>query len=201
MGVAAAVLTLDVLLPPVVLSIARKPWTYFAVNPMIKSIPAYLASPRPWTEKLDFLSGMALFWFSADGDYGAPEWGFAVDTADVARFVVTALLIAVYVALWLERRSIARVTRWRATAGKTGGAVGALASVLGLSTAPCSVMGCGAPVLPVLGLAFVGLSSGTLALLSQLSRLSAAAVIIILLASIAWLGSQASPPSDLRPDD
>jgi hypothetical protein len=200
-GVAAAVLALDVLLPPIVLSIARKPWTYFGVNPMIKSIPAYLASPKPWTEKLDFLSGMALFWFSADGDYGAPEWGFAVDTADVARFVVTALLVAIYVALWLERRNITRVARWRATAGKTGGAVGALAGVLGLSTGPCSVMGCGAPVLPVVGLVFAGLSSGTLALLSQLSRLSAAAVVIALLAAITWLGWQLSPLPEGRPRD
>jgi len=199
--VAAAVLALDVLLPPIVLSIARKPWTYFAVNPMIKSIPAYLASPKPWAEKLDFLSGMALFWFSADGDYGAPEWGFAVDTADVARFVFTALLIGIYVALWLARRNVGRVAGWRASAGKSGGALGALASVLGLSTGPCSVMGCGAPVLPVLGLVFAGLSSTTLALLSQLSRVSAAVVVIALLASIARLGWQVSPPPERRPSD
>ncbi len=46
------------------------------------------------------------------------------------------------------------------------GLVGAFAGVLGLSTGPCSVVGCGAPVLPVAGLVFAGLSSGTLALLS-----------------------------------
>src|SRR5213594_3007258 len=169
--VAAGVVALDVLLPPLVLSVARAPWTFFTFNPWLKSVPAYLASSQPWSEKLEFLSRVALFWFSADGPYGAPEWGFAVDVMDVARFVLTALLIGVYVALWLERRAAAG--GWRAGAGSTGGAVGACVSVLGLSTGPCSVVGCGAPVLPVVGLVFAGLSSTTLAFLSQLSRISA----------------------------
>src|SRR6059036_3804019 len=174
--VAAAVVALDALLPPLVLSVFRAPWTFFTFNPWLKSLPAYLASPKPWSEKLDFLSRVALFWFSADGPYGAPEWGFAVDTMDVARFVVTALLIGVYVALWLERRG-AVASGWQTGAGR---AVGAGVSVLGLSTGPCSVVGCGAPVLPVVGLVFAGLSSTTLAVLSQLSRISAIAVIVAL---------------------
>src|SRR3989442_1993201 len=99
--VAAGVVALDVLLPPLVLSVARAPWTFFTFNPWLKSLPTYLASGKPWSEKLDFLSRVALFWFSADGPYGAPEWGFAVDTMDVVRFVLTALLICVYVDLWL----------------------------------------------------------------------------------------------------
>src|SRR2546426_8858844 len=150
--VAAGVVALDVLLPPLVLSVARAPWTFFMFNPWLKRLPAYVASSKPWSEKLDFLSRVALFWFSADGPYGAPEWGFAVDTMDVARFVLTGLLIGVYVALWLERRATAR--GWRGGAGSAGGAVGACVSVLGLSTGPCSVVGCGAPVLPVVGLVF-----------------------------------------------
>ena len=85
--VAAGVVALDVLLPPLVLSVARAPWTFFTFNPWLKSLPAYLASGKPWTEKLDFLTRVALFWFSADGPYGAPEWGFAVDTMDVARLL------------------------------------------------------------------------------------------------------------------
>src|SRR5689334_6559131 len=101
----AAVLALDVLVPPLLLSAVRKPWTYFTFNPWLKRAPEYLLSDRPWAEKLDFLSRVALFWFSAEGAYGQPEWGFAVDTADVARFLFTALLIGVYVALWLERRA------------------------------------------------------------------------------------------------
>ena len=189
--VAAAVVALDALLPPLVLSVFRAPWTFFTFNPWLKSLPAYLASPKPWSDKLDFLSRVALFWFSADGPYGAPEWGFAVDTMDVVRFVLTGLLIGVYVALWLERR--AAVARgWSARVGRAGGAVGACVSVLGLSTGPCSVVGCGAPVLPVVGLVFAGLSSTTLAVLSQVSRVSAIAVVVALLAAIAWLGREAA---------
>ena len=190
LGVTTGVLALDVMLPPLVLSVARKPWTYFAFNPWLKSLPTYLASPAPWSQKLDFLSGVALFWFSADGPYGAPEWGFAVDTMDLLRFVVTALLVGLYVALWLSRRDLGRMAAWRASAHRTGGVAGALAGVIGLSTGPCSVMGCGAPVLPVVGLVFAGLSSTTLALLSQVSRVSAAAVLVALIIAIAWLGWQ-----------
>ena len=184
--VGAGVIALDVLLPPLVLSLVRTPWTYFTFNPWLKSLPRYVTSPRPWSEKLDFLSRVALFWFSADGPYGAPEWGFAVDTMDVARFLVTGLLIGMYVALWLERR--ASMSGWATHAGSAGGALGAWVSVLGLSTGPCSVVGCGAPVLPVVGLVFAGLSSTTLAVLSQVSRVSAIAVIVALLLAIGWLG-------------
>ena len=182
-----AVLALDMLAPPLLLSLVRGPWTYFTFNPWLKRAPEYLASDRPWAEKLDFVWRVALFWFSADGPYGQPEWGFAVDSADLARFVFTALLIGVYVALWVEGRADGRSL----VAARTGGAVGAVASVLGLSTGPCSVVGCGAPVLPVVGLAFAGLSSTTLALLSQVSRASAVLVIVALLAAIAWLGRDA----------
>jgi hypothetical protein len=180
----AGVLALDVLLPPLLLSVVRTPWTYFTINPWLARAPEYLASVRPWGEKLHFLSGVALFWFSADGPYGQPEWGFAVDASDLARFLVTALLIGIYVALWLERRAAGA----RVAAGRSGGVVGAVASVVGLSTGPCSVVGCGAPVLPVVGLAFAGLSSTTLAVLSSASRASAVAVIVALLIAIAWLG-------------
>jgi hypothetical protein len=185
--VAAAVIALDVLLPPLLLSVVRTPWTYFTINPWLRRLPEYLGGPQPWSEKLDFLSRVALFWFSADGPYGAPEWGFAVDAMDVARFVLTGILIGVYVALWLERRAALRA----GLSGGTPGAIGACVSVLGLSTGPCSVVGCGAPVLPVVGLVFAGLSSTTLAVLSQVSRISAVAVIAALLIAIAWLGWQA----------
>jgi hypothetical protein len=183
----AGVLALDVLLPPLLLSVVRKPWTYFTFNPWLKRLPEYLASPTPWSEKLDFLRRVALFWFSADGPYGQPEWGFAVDGADVVRFLLTGALVGIYVALWLDRRA-AGVGGWRATSGRAGGSIAAAASVLGLSTGPCSVVGCGAPVLPVVALVFAGLSSTTLALLSQVSQISAIGVVMVLLAAITWLG-------------
>jgi len=186
----AGVLALDVLLPPLLLSVTRKPWTYFTFNPWLKRLPEYLVSSTPWADKLDFLWRVALFWFSADGPYGQPEWGFAVDGADVVRFVVTAALVALYVALWLDRRSAGRPS-WRARSGRAGGSLAAAASVLGLSTGPCSVVGCGAPVSPVVALVFAGLSSTTLALLAQVSRISAIGVVLALLVAITWLGWQA----------
>ena len=185
----AGVLALDVFLPPLLLSVVRKPWTYFTFNPWLKRLPEYLMSATPWSDKLDFLSRVALFWFSADGPYGQPEWGFAVDGADVVRFVVTALLVGLYVALWLERRA-GGVSGWRVGAGRTGGTLSALAGVLGLSTGPCSVVGCGAPVLPVVGLVFAGLSSTSVTLLSEVSRVSAIVVVLVLLVAIVWLGWQ-----------
>jgi hypothetical protein len=191
---ALTILALDILLPPLVLSVVRAPWTYFTFNPWLKRAPAYLASDRPWTEKLDFLSRVALFWVSADGPYGQPEWGFAVDGADLARFVVTAALVGLFVALWLERGAAGAPVR----VARGGTAVGAVASVLGLSTGPCSVVGCGAPVLPVVGLVFAGLSSTTLALLSQVSRVSAIVVIAALLIAVAWLGRQAGMRGERR---
>ena len=196
------VLALDVLLPPLLLSVARKPWTYFTFNPWLKRLPEYLASATPWSDKLDFLSRVALFWFSADGPYGQPEWGFAVDGADVVRFIFTAMLVGLYVALWLERRA-AGVRGWRSGAGRAGGTLSACAGVLGLSTGPCSVVGCGAPVLPVVGLVFAGLSSTTVTLLSEISRVSAIAVVLALLVAIVWLGWQlgAAVPRPSVPQD
>jgi hypothetical protein len=192
-AIAAAVFALDVMLPPLVLSVVRTPWTFFTLNPWLKRLPEYLTSGAPLEQKLDFLSRVALFWFSADGPYGAPEWGFAVDAADVLRFVAMSALIAVYFALWLRARDLGRLGGWRVSANRTGGVVGALVSVLGLSTGPCSVVGCGAPVLPVVGLAFAGLSSGTVALLSSLSRVAGAVVLVALLVGVVYLGWRLGP--------
>src|SRR2546428_12884114 len=170
--IAGAGLALALPLPALGLAVARTPWTYFTFNPWLKKLPEYVISGETLEKKLDFLSRVALFWFTADGPYGVPEWGFAVDTMDVLRFVVMALLVGVYGALWLHARQQGRVSGWRASASRSGGVVGAFASVLGLSTGPCSVVGRGAPVLPVVGLVFTGLSSGTLAAPSASSRLA-----------------------------
>ena len=197
-AIAATVFALDVMLPPLVLSLARKPWTFFTFNPWLKSLPEYLISAAPLEQKLDFLSRVALFWFSADGPYGAPEWGFAVDSMDLLRFVAMSVLIAVYGALWLRARDLGRAQAWSAPAHRTGGVVGALVGALGLSTGPCSVVGCGAPVLPVVGLAFAGLSSGTVALLSGLSRVIGAAVLVGLGAGVVYLAWRVGAPSPPR---
>ena len=178
LGLAAAVVVLDLALPPVVLSLARKPVDFFTFNPWLVRLPDYLASPTvPLGQKLDFLPRLALFWFSADSPYGGTEWGYAVDGTDLVRFALTGLLVGAYFALWLRRRDLSGGAGWGARLGRPGGLAGAFASVLGFSTGPCSVMGCGAPVIPVVGLAFVGLSSGTLAFLHQLSRVGTAVVL------------------------
>jgi len=189
-AVALAVFALNALLPPVVLALVRKPWTYFTFNPWLKRLPQYLASDAPWSQKLDFLTRVAVFWFTADGPYGVPEWGFAVDTLDLLRFAGLALLVAVYWALWREARHRRRIGERSLRAGRHGGALGVFAGALGLSTGPCSVVGCGAPVMPVLGLAFAGLSSGTLALLSTGSRVAIATVLVTLAVGVVYLAWQ-----------
>jgi hypothetical protein len=191
--IAGTVLALNVWLPPLVLAVVRRPWTYFTFNPWLKRLPEYVVSGETLDKKLDFLTRVALFWFTADGPYGVPEWGFAVDTMDVLRFVAMALLVGTYGALWLYARQRGQVSGWRASATKSGGVVGAFASVLGLSTGPCSVVGCGAPVLPVVGLVFTGLSSGTLAVLSVSSRILAAGVLVLLSAAVGYLGWRLGP--------
>jgi len=231
MAIAAVVLALHALLPPLVLSLVRTPWTFFTFNPWLKRVPAYLASAIPLEQKLDFLSRVAVFWFSADGPYGAPEWGFAVDAADLGRFAVMSALVAVYFALWLRARDVltwevshgpakppsiisplgspsehgsprtataaraAPAMPWRPSTytHRAGGVAGALVSVLGLSTGPCSVVGCGAPVLPVVALAFAGLSSGTVTMLSSLSRAAGAVTLVALLIGVVYLGWRVGP--------
>ena len=136
------------------------------------------------TEKLPDL---ALFWFSSDSPMGGTEWGFVVDVRDVARMIGTSLLVGAYFALWARARALG-ITGPGARVGQRGGALGALVSIVGLSTGPCSVMGCGAPVLPVVGLAFVGLSSTTLAALSSVSTIATAVVVLGLGAGVAVLG-------------
>ena len=185
---AVATLALSVALPPLLLSVARKPADYFTVNPWLRRLPEYLAAPSvPWREKLEKLPDLALFWFSSDSPMGGTEWGFVVDVRDVARMIGTSLLVGAYFALWARARALG-ITGPGARVGQRGGALGALVSSVGLSTGPCSVMGCGAPVLPVVGLAFVGLSSTTLAALSSVSTIATAVVVLGLGAGVAVLG-------------
>ena len=186
--VTACVLALDLFLPIAVLSIARKPFDYFTFNPWLSRLPEYVASAAPWQQKLTFLPNLALFWFSADSAFGGVDWGFAVTVSDLLRILLLALLFGAYFALVFHCRDRVRDSGWRARLSRGGGASGALASVLGISTGGCTVMGCGAPVLPVVGLAFAGLSSGALVLLAALSRVATIVVFIAVALGVIYLG-------------
>jgi len=176
LGVAA----LNVFVPVAILSAVRKPLDYYTFNPWLKRLPEYLASSDvPVSEKLSKLPDLALFWFSAGSSYGGAEWGFAVDVADAARILLISALFGLYFALWRQCRG--------SNAMRGGGIAGGAVTVLGVSTGACSVTGCGAPVLPVLALAFVGLESSTLHFLAQSSRLATIALFLIVLLGIGYL--------------
>ena len=197
--VALVVALLSILAPPVVLSLARRPVDYFTFNPWLKRLPAYVASPTiPLATKLEKLPDLALFWFSADSTFAGTDWGFAVDVTDLARILLLSGLFGAYFALLAGRRVVEGA---RAPVARRGGLAGMMSSVVGLSTGPCSVMGCGAPVIPVVGLAFAGLSSGTLAFLASLSRVMTGLVFAGLVVGILYLGWQAGgvrrPPARL----
>ena len=198
--VAVTVVTLSILGPPAVLSLARKPVDYFTFNPWIKHLPGYIVSPTiPLAQKVEKLPAFALFWFSSDSPYGGTEWGFAVDVTDVARILLMAALFGAYFALLAHGRTVMPTRRIALSASRRGGVAGMLTSLVGLSTGPCSVMGCGAPVIPVIGLAFAGLSSGTLAFLSSMSRVATLVVLLSLAAAVGALGWQAGETRGVAP--
>jgi hypothetical protein len=195
--VAAGVFVLDLAVPPVLLSVTRKPADYFTFNPWLKKLPEYLVSgDAPLEQRLEKTWGLALFWFSADNPYGI-EWGFAVTVSDLARFVLMALVIGAYFAVWFHRRDRLRPRGW-GRASAQGGVLGAFSSVFGLATGGCTVMGCGAPVMPVVGLAFAGLSSTTLKWMAELSTVATATVFVGMgagLLYLAWRAGAVSPPT------
>lgn len=129
------------------------------------------------------------------------EWGFVVDVPAVVRIVFTSLLFGAYFALWFHRRGQQRTCGWGMSASRHGGIAGALTSVLGLSAGPCSVAGCGVPLLPVLGLAFTGLPTDTLKLFKELSRIVTSIVLFAMTLGVAWLGwlVSATPRHNLLP--
>ncbi len=187
-GVTVAVFLLDIVVPPLVLSLARKPVDYYTFNPWLSRLPEYLASgPGSLVHRLGRTWNLVLFWFSSDSPYGV-EWGFAVTVADLARFLLMSLIIGAYFALWFYRRDRLGGAGWGLRTGGQGGVLGAVSSVFGLATGGCTVMGCGAPVLPVVGLAFVGLSSGTLKWMSELSAVATTVVLAGMGLGVAYLG-------------
>ena len=194
-GVAAGVMALDIFLPPALLSIVHKPLDYFAFNAWLPELPAYVSRHDiSVQQKLEFIPNLALFWFSADSPFGGVDWGFAVTVEDLLRFLLLGLLLGLYFALVFYRRGRTDAGAPSRALSHGGGASGALASVLGVSTGGCTVMGCGAPVIPVVGLAFAGLSSGTLALLANLSRVATAIVFVAVLLGVIYLGWRTGSP-------
>ena len=192
LSVSAAVVAMSVLGPVLVLSLARRPVDYFTFNPWLKRLPAYVVSSTiPLEQKLEKLPALALFWFSSDSPYGGTDWGFAVDVTDAARILLLAALFGAYFALLAHGRADRAAPATGALATRRSGVAGMLASVVGLSTGPCSVMGCGAPVIPVVGLAFAGLSSGTLAFLAGLSRVATVLMLVGLVVAVVLLGWRA----------
>jgi hypothetical protein len=198
LGVGLAVVLLDILLPVVVLSVFRKPYDHFSFNPWLAHAPQWVLSPAvPLGRKLAFLSDVSLFWFIASSPYDAPEWGFSVGMQDMLRFLYMGLVFGAYFALWSYARGMRPGAGlvWRG--GARGGFTGAMLSTLGLVTSPCSVAGCGAPVLPVLGLTLQGLTSGTLAALTSVSQLASHVVIIAMTLAVvvlAWIVSRRGRP-------
>jgi hypothetical protein len=185
-SVTLAVAALNVIAPVAILSAVRKPLDYYTFNPWLKRLPEWLASDEAtFGEKLAKLPELALFWFSAGSSYGGAEWGFAVDVADVGRILLISALFGLYFALWRRYRDL---TLRNVKALHRGGLAGAAATMFGISTGACSVTGCGAPVLPVLGLAFVGLESGTLHFLAQSSRVATLALFAALILAVGYLG-------------
>jgi hypothetical protein len=190
-AVTLAVTALNILAPVAILSAVRTPFTYFTFNPWLSRLPEYLASGDVAIgEKLRKLPDLALFWFSADATYGGAVWGFAVDVTDLGRILLVSALFGLYFALWRRYRDLAAGGAARAL--QRGGLAGTAATVVGVSTGGCSVMGCGAPVIPVLGLVFVGLESGTLQFLAQTSRAATIAVFAVLFLAVGYLGCRTS---------
>jgi hypothetical protein len=188
--------------PVAILSIARKPVDFFTFNPWLSRLPEYLRSGEPLSNKLSFVSNMAIAWLSSDNGVEGIEWGFIIDVPTLVRILLTSLVFGSYFALWSYRRRQGEACGLGSKAARPAGVAGAVTSVLGLTTGPCTLAGCGVPVLPVLGLAFTGLSSGTLSLFTTLSRISIAVVLSGMALAVLWLGWRAGtarPDVALRP--
>jgi hypothetical protein len=194
-AIAAAVVAFDLLAPVVVLSLARKPVDFFTFNPWLPRLPGYLLSSESLGTKLSFLSHLTIAWASADSTDGI-EWGFILDVPALARIACTSLVFGAYFAMLSYRRQMGACDPGAGT--RPAGVLGALTSIFGLTTGPCTLAGCGAPVLPVVGLAFTGLPNSTLVTFATISRISIAVVLALMALAILWFGwragAVATPP-------
>ena len=198
-GVVAAVSLFNLAAPVLVLSVARRPPDFITFNPWLRRLPEYLVSEEPLGKKLSFLSNMAIGWVSADNGGEGIEWGFILDTPTLVRILLTSLVFGSFFALWFYRRQQGAACGVAFKAARPAGVAGAVTSVLGLTTGPCTLAGCGVPVLPVLGLAFTGLSSGTLTLFSEASRISIIVVLCLMSIAVLWLGWHAGSTPRVAP--
>lgn len=197
--VTAAVGLFNLLAPIAILSVAKRPPDFFTFNPWLRRLPEYLASDQPLSSKLSFLSNMAIAWVSADNKVEGIDWGFIIDVPTLSRILLTSLVFGAFFALWSYRRREGQACGVAFKAARPAGMAGAVTSVLGLTTGPCTLAGCGVPVLPVVGLAFTGLSSGTLTLFSTLSRVSIAVVLGAMAVAVLWLGWRAGAATRTPP--
>src|SRR5574337_1830323 len=104
--VVAAIVALNLVLPPLVLSVVRKPYDHFSFNPWLHNVPTWVRSGEATVgRKVDFLWNAAVLWFVASGQYDAAEWGFTVTVRDIARWIFMGVLFGAYFTLWLQRRA------------------------------------------------------------------------------------------------
>jgi hypothetical protein len=189
-AVAAAVALFNLLVPVAVLSLARKPVDFFTFNPWLRRLPDYLLSSEPLSAKLPYLSHLTVAWASADGGPDGVAWAFILDVPTIVRIVAMSLIFGAYFALWSYQRA-AEVCDPATSAARPAGVLGAVTSVFGLTTGGCTLAGCGAPVLPVLGLALTGVAPGTLATLATVSRICVALVLVLMTAAVFWFAWRA----------
>jgi len=85
----SAVFALDILLPPLVLPIARKPVTSFTINPLLSTLPEVpdLGGAAVFEERLDQVWGLALYLVLRRAGSSASSGAFAVTPSDLARFL------------------------------------------------------------------------------------------------------------------
>jgi hypothetical protein len=187
-AVALAVAVFNLVGPVALLSLVRRPVDFFTFNPWLRRLPDYLGSSEALSAKLAFLSHLTIAWASADGAEGI-DWGFIVDVPAIARILCTALVFGAYFALWsYGRHKPSTVQPGVSGAARPAGVLGMMTGAFGLTVGPCSLAGCGAPVLPMVGLAFTGLPGGTLSLFATLSRISSALVVALMAVAVVWLG-------------
>jgi hypothetical protein len=187
-AVAIVVAVFNLVAPVLLLSLVKRPADFFTFNPWLQRLPDYLGSPEPLSRKLPFLAHLTIAWVSAEGKEGI-DWGYIVDVPTLLRIVCTALVFGAYFALWsYGRAKPVSAQPPLSTAARPAGVLGVMTGAFGLTVGPCSLAGCGAPVLPMLGIAFTGLPGGTLSFFATLSRVSITLVLVLMATAVVWLG-------------